>query len=149
MSEANVGPVSMETANITPETMRVDDEGVRYISFRVSIALASKLDDQRQRLDKVSAEASGKARYIDARSKGCFASVAKGCKDRVLEPNQIFIPGSELQNGNGTVRISALKAEMPVPAGVHVKNVTFMRDPSIPSEIAVAWSGALEVTEEK
>jgi hypothetical protein len=125
---------------ITLEAMRTDDDNVRVLPFPVTEGLAAKLDDQRERLGSVEPTLPGKQRYQAAREAGCFAAVAKGAKDRELKMDRVFIPGSELQNGNGQVRISALKATLPVPAGLHVKSITFSRE-------GTAWAGQLEVKE--
>lgn len=120
--------------------MQTDDEHVHLLPFPISEALALKMDDQRQKLSHTDPELPGKQRYLSAREHGCFAAVAKGAKDRELQPGRIFIPGSELTHSNGRVRISALKASLPVPDGLHVKGITFTCDDT-------GWRGQLEVKE--
>lgn len=128
-----------DNTNVALGAMQTDDENVRLLPFPVSEALAQKLDEQRERLDNVDSKLVGKQRYQHARQElGCLAAVAKGAKDRELKPDRIYIPGTELQNGNGKVRISSLKATLTVPAEVHVKGLTFIRDNG-------TWSGVLEV----
>jgi hypothetical protein len=122
------------------EAMHTDDENVRMLPFPITESLALKLDDQRQKLDQVSPKLPGKARYQLAREQGCFAAVAKGAKDRELKPDRIFIPHSEIANGNGHVRISALKASLTIPDGLHVKSLTFVRSTD-------KWTGHIEVKE--
>lgn len=132
----------MNLKDVVLEAMQTDDENVQLLPFPVSESLAEKLDDQRKRLDRLAPALTGKERYTVARQvEGCFAAVAKGAKDRELKANRIYIPRTELQNGNGQVRISALKATLPLPAGVKVKSVTFIREDG-------AWTGQLEVKEE-
>lgn len=129
----------MDHQSVVLEAMRVDDENVLTLPFPVTQALAAKLDDQSGRLGNVDPMLPGKQRYLAARQNGCCAAIAKGAKDRALT-GKIFIPGSELQNGNGEVRISALKATLPVPAGLRVKSISFVREGD-------AWAGQLEVKE--
>jgi hypothetical protein len=132
----------MDTDTIVLEAMHTDDDNVRMLPFPVTEVLASKLDDQRAKLDITDPTLPAKQRYLSARQNGCYAAISKGAKDRELKSDRLFIPGSELQNGNGEVRISALKAAMPIPAGLHVKNITFVREND-------TWMGRLEVKEEK
>jgi hypothetical protein len=151
------GAATQAVEEIELEPMRTDDEGVRVLPFPVTEQLAMKLDAQRRKLDSIDASMSGKQRYEAARRAGCFAAISKGAKDRSLESNRLFIPGSELsQNGNGEVRISSLKATLPVPAGLHVKNITFIRKAEasfseVEGEVVQEnpWRGQLEVKEGK
>ncbi len=125
--------------DVVLEAMRTDDENVRLLPFPVSESLAEKLNDQRERLDNVPLTASGKDRYHEARQTyGCFAAIAKGAKDRELKEDRIFIPRTEIRNGNGCARIPSLKARLTVPADVHVKGITFIRENGV-------WTGQLEV----
>jgi hypothetical protein len=108
-------------------TMHIDEEATRVLVFEVSEPLKQKLDDQRQRLDGVNPKLPPVERYQLARSAGVLAAVAKGIKNRSDRPNEIFLPKSELRNGNGSIRISSLRASIAVPEGVSVKNVSFVR----------------------
>jgi hypothetical protein len=120
-------------------TMHVDEETTRVLLFEVSEALKQKLDDQRQRLDGVNPKLPPVERYQLARSAGVLAAVAKGVKNRSDRPNEIFLPKSELRNGNGSIRISSLRAAIAVPEGVRVKSVSFVRTDG-------AWQGRASVT---
>jgi hypothetical protein len=112
---------------VKKETMVRDDEGIAVIPFIVSENLATVLDSQRAKLDQVDATKTGKERYRLAREAGCFAAVSKGAKDRELKENQLFIPGTEMSVTNGILRISALKASLPMDPNWKARNVTFRR----------------------
>lgn len=132
-------PTAVPAINSPQSKWTSDEEAVRSIQNEVSEALFDVLNDQRQKLDQVDAKQPGKVRYQQARSLGCFAAVAKGAKDRELKPNRIFIPLTELHSLNGKVRISSLKATLPIPEGVQVKGVAFEADES------EKWHAILEV----
>ena len=120
-------------------TMHVDEEATRLLPFAVSGQLAEKLDDQRQRLDGIDLKTPPVERYRLARAAGVLAAVAKGVKNRTDRPSEIFLPKSELQNGNGSVRISSLKASITVPDGIKIKSVSFVRtDDGWQGRVAVA-----------
>jgi hypothetical protein len=120
-----------------------DDEGIEILSFEVTGLVSEKLDQQRAGLDRVDPKQSGKQRYEEARARGCFASVAKGAKDRELKPGRIFIPGTETSIRNRTLRISALKLTIPeIPQRVtRVKGVDFVTEGGV-------WKGQIEVFSE-
>lgn len=117
-----------------------DAENVRTISCRVSETLARILDEQRKKLDTVDAKEPGKVRRQLARQAGVFCALAKGAHNRELKPDRIFIPGSEFTQAKGKLRISVLKANLPIPENVRVKNVTFIKDGEI-------WTAVLEVVD--
>lgn len=99
------------------------------------------MNDQLERLNTVDPKQSGKVRRQRARDAGCLCAVAKGAAQRELKPDLIFIPNSEPTITSGKVRVSALKATLPIPEGVQVKNVTFVRELG-------NWRAVLEVKEE-
>lgn len=108
--------------------------------FDVPDNLYPVLERQREGLDKVNPNAPGKERYTLAREAGCFAAVSKGAKDHTLKPDQMFIPGTELTQANGKVRVSALKLEIP-EVDVRVKSITLLR-------LCGVWVGRMEVVAE-
>jgi hypothetical protein len=105
-------------------TVMVDEENVWTIPLEFSESLEKVLE--------------GRARYHLAR----FAAVAKGAKDRQLEPDQIYFPTTAMVISEGKARISSLKATFPIPDGVKVKGVVFFKKagPNGP-----CWSGHLQV----
>ncbi len=117
----------MQTEVKSLGTMHVDEEAVQAMSFEVSNLLGEKLEEQRRRLDGIDLKQPPAERYQLARAAGVLAAVATGVKNRTDRANEIFLPKSELRNGNGLIRISSLKAEIPVPVGVKVKSVAFIR----------------------
>jgi|GEM_PF-5435193 hypothetical protein len=116
-----------------------EEDSVQRSSFIVSEALAEKLNDQLDRLATVDASRPGKERYQLARQAGCFAAIAKGAKDRKLEPDQVYIPKTELMVKDGKVRISALKATLNLPGVFGVVGIVFLRDHNIDH-----WHGYVE-----
>ena len=119
----------------------LDGENTRWLPFGISEALVKVLDDQREKLSAVDPKAPGRERYEQARQAGCPAAVAKGAKDRQLQRDRIYLPGTELSRRDGTVRISALKLTIPgIPPDVRVKGITFLHENEV-------WTGKLEVVE--
>jgi hypothetical protein len=131
----------MDNANAV--VFSCDEDSVQRIPFAVSQTMAGKLGAQRESLDRVNASVPGPQRYQLAREAGCCAAVAKGAKDRRIEPNQLYFPKTEMRVQNQMLRISSLKASLPMPAslveeGRSVRGIVF-------TNIDGSWTGYLEV----
>ena len=119
----------------------VDGEDKVFLPFEVSDTLAAILTDQREKLDQLGLESSGKKRYLAAKAAGCLSAVAKGLASRSLGENGIFIHHAELAHTNGKLRISGLKTSINgIPSDVNVRGVVFTCEDG-------AWSGELEVVD--
>lgn len=106
----------------------VDGEDTLFLPFEVSESLAAVLTNQREWLDTVGAQPSGKKRYEMARQAGCLSAVAKGAAARAVKDDAIFIHHAELARKNGMIRISGLKTSINGIPNVDVRGVVFNRD---------------------
>jgi hypothetical protein len=114
-----------EVAELKLGMMQSAEDDEMTISFPVSEQLSLKIAEQYERLQGIDMTLEAVERYRAARAAGVLAAIAKGIRSRSFAEGVLFIPKTELIISQGRLRITSLKAALPVPEGMEVKNVSF------------------------